>query len=245
MKVILLQEVKGKGVEGDVIDVARGFANNYLLPQNIAILSTKGNLKQLEMRRNNIAKREAVRTAEAEQLKAAIEAVRLSIEVRVGDEGVLFGSVTTQMISDALKAQFDIELDRKNIDLAAAIKTAGEHEAVASLHRDIKATIKMVVGDAAMLQAAAEAPAEEKGTITVAASATPHAEILEQAKPILAEEGWDLQVTVFDDYVQPNLVVESGDFDANYFQHIPYLENFNEEQGTHLVNAGGIHYEPF
>ena len=89
------------------------------------------------------------------------------------------------------------------------------------------------------------APAESKGTITVAASATPHAEILEQVKPILAEQGWDLEVTVFDDYVQPNLVVESGEFDANYFQHIPYLESFNEEQGTHLVNAGGIHYEPF
>ena len=85
----------------------------------------------------------------------------------------------------------------------------------------------------------------EKGTIKVAASATPHAEILEEAKPILEKEGWDLEVTVFDDYVQPNLVVESGDFDANYFQHIPYLDNFNEEQGTHLVNAGGIHYEPF
>ena len=54
-----------------------------------------------------------------------------------------------------------------------------------------------------------------------------------------------MEVTVFDDYVQPNLVVESGDFDANYFQYIPYLDNFNEEQGTHLVNAGGIHYEPF
>ena len=87
--------------------------------------------------------------------------------------------------------------------------------------------------------------AEEYKTIKVAASATPHAEILEQAKPILEEQGWDLEVTVFDDYVQPNLVVESGDFDANYFQHIPYLDNFNEEQGTHLVNAGGIHYEPF
>ena len=85
----------------------------------------------------------------------------------------------------------------------------------------------------------------EKGTIKVAASATPHAEILEEAKPLLEAEGWDLEVTVFDDYVQPNLVVESGDFDANYFQHIPYLDNFNEEQGTHLVNAGGIHYEPF
>ena len=81
--------------------------------------------------------------------------------------------------------------------------------------------------------------------IKVAASATPHAEILEQAKPLLAEQGYDLQVTVFDDYVQPNLVVESGDFDANYFQHIPYLDSFNEEKGTHLVNAGGIHYEPF
>lgn len=85
----------------------------------------------------------------------------------------------------------------------------------------------------------------EKGTIKVAASATPHAEILEEAKPILEEEGWDLDITIFDDYVQPNLVVESGDFDANYFQHIPYLDNFNEEQGTHLINAGGIHYEPF
>ena len=94
-------------------------------------------------------------------------------------------------------------------------------------------------------EAEADTQAESKGTITVAASATPHAEILEQAKEILAEQGWDLQVTVFDDYVLPNEVVESGEFDANYFQHIPYLEDFNATKGTHLVNAGGIHYEPF
>ena len=81
--------------------------------------------------------------------------------------------------------------------------------------------------------------ADDDKTITVAASETPHSEILEAAKPILEEEGYDLEVTVFDDYVQPNEVVESGDFDANYFQHIPYLNSFNEE------NAGGIHYEPF
>ena len=86
---------------------------------------------------------------------------------------------------------------------------------------------------------------EEATIIKVAASATPHAEILEEAAGILEEQGYDLQVTIFDDYVQPNLVVESEEFDANYFQHIPYLESFNEEQGTHLVNAGGIHYEPF
>ena len=92
---------------------------------------------------------------------------------------------------------------------------------------------------------AASDTVEQKGTITVAASPTPHAEILEQAKPILQAMGWTLEVKEFQDYVQPNNVVESGELDANYFQHIPYLENFNEEQGTHLVNAGGIHYEPF
>jgi D-methionine transport system substrate-binding protein len=99
--------------------------------------------------------------------------------------------------------------------------------------------------DEAEAEVQEETASDELTTITVAASATPHAEILEQAKPILAEQGYDLQVTVFDDYVQPNEVVESGEFDANYFQHIPYLDSFNEEKGTHLVNAGGIHYEPF
>ena len=88
---------------------------------------------------------------------------------------------------------------------------------------------------------------EDSGSksVKVAASAPPHAEILEEAKGLLEAEGYELEVTVFNDYVQPNEVVESGDFDANYFQHIPYLESFNEEKGTHLVNAGGIHYEPF
>lgn len=81
--------------------------------------------------------------------------------------------------------------------------------------------------------------------ITVAASATPHAEILEEAKTLLKDKGYELEVKVFDDYVQPNNVVESGEFDANYFQHVPYLKQFNEEKGTHLVVAGKIHYEPF
>ena len=80
--------------------------------------------------------------------------------------------------------------------------------------------------------------------LTVGASATPHAEILEAAKPILAEKGIDLEIVIFDDYVQPNLQLEAGDLDANYFQHIPYLENFNAENGTHLVSAGAVHYEP-
>jgi len=81
--------------------------------------------------------------------------------------------------------------------------------------------------------------------ITVAASTIPHAEILAKAAEILKGYGYELEVTEFEDYVQPNLVVESGEFDANYFQHVPYLDSFNAEQGTHLTAAGYIHYEPF
>ena len=85
----------------------------------------------------------------------------------------------------------------------------------------------------------------QKKTITVAASQTPHSEILAEAAKILEKQGYGLKVTVFDDYVQPNNVVESGEFDANYMEHVPYMEQFNKENGTHIVNAGGIHYEPF
>ena len=90
-----------------------------------------------------------------------------------------------------------------------------------------------------------ESKSADDNVITVAASATPHAEILEQAAPLLEEKGYTLEVTIFDDYILPNEVVESGEIDANYFQHIPYLDSFNEKNGTHIVNAGGIHYEPF
>ena len=82
-------------------------------------------------------------------------------------------------------------------------------------------------------------------TVTVGASPAPHAEILEAAKDAMAAKGYDLEIVEYVDYVQPNLALESGDLDANYFQHITYLEDFNAERGTHLVSAGSIHYEPF
>lgn len=90
---------------------------------------------------------------------------------------------------------------------------------------------------------------EEEGTadttvLKIGASTVPHAEILEFVKPILAEQGIDLQITEYTDYVIPNTAVESRELDANYFQHVPYLTSFNEENGTHLVSAVGVHYEP-
>ena len=82
-------------------------------------------------------------------------------------------------------------------------------------------------------------------TIKIGATPAPHAEILEVAKEILAKEGYNLEIVEFDDYIIPNTSLEEGELDANYFQHITYMNGFNDEHGTHMVNAGGIHYEPF
>ena len=105
-------------------------------------------------------------------------------------------------------------------------------------------------GSAHDSSAADDGAAEESGdaaetvTLTVAASPTPHAEILNQCVPILAEQGIELVVNEYSDYVVPNTAVEDGDEDANYFQHIPYLEEFNETRGTHLVDVASVHIEP-
>lgn len=172
MKVILLQELKGKGGEGDVVDVAPGFANNYLLPQKAAILATKGNLKQLEQRKHNIAKREEDRVSDAAKIKEALEGTLVKVEAKVGEEGQLFGSVTAQMIAEAIKVATDIDVDRRRIELGHTIKTAGQHEVMIALYRDIKTTVKLFVGGAndeaevevevvEVAEEVAEAPAEE------------------------------------------------------------------------------------
>lgn len=90
-------------------------------------------------------------------------------------------------------------------------------------------------------------PADANGnkTITVGASSTPHAEILEQLKASLAAEGYTLKIVIYDEYVLPNTALEDGELDANYFQHTPYLNSFNKAHGTHLIPAAAIHYEPF
>lgn len=146
MKVILLTEVQGKGGEGDVVEVARGFFNNYLGPQKKAVLATAGNLKQLDQRRGNIAKREEKRIADAEALKASLEGKKIFVDAKVGEEGVLFGSVTTSMIADAVLAETGVEIDRKRLDVRKAIKTAGEHTVALNIYRDIHVDLQLTVG---------------------------------------------------------------------------------------------------
>lgn len=161
MQVILLKEVRGRGGEGDVIDVARGFANNYLLRQGYAVKATPGNLKQLEERRKNIEKREEVRLADANALVEKMNDSTVRIEVQLGEEGQLFGSVTAPMIAEAIKDQLGIEVDRRRIELGKPIKDTGTYPVPVNIYRTIKATVNVVVeGDIASQEAAAEAAGE-------------------------------------------------------------------------------------
>lgn len=141
MKVILMQELKGRGGEGDVIEVARGFAVNYLLPRKIAIEATKGNVKQLEQRMHNIKKREDARIGDAESLRNALEGKTVRIEAKVGDEGRLFGSVTSLMVEEAIREQLGVDVDRKKIETHGHIKDAGQHAVDVSIYRELKAQV--------------------------------------------------------------------------------------------------------
>ena len=145
MKVILLKELKGKGGEGDVIDVARGFANNYLLTQGYAIPATKGNLKQLEQRKHNIAKREETRIADAEALKAKLDDLKVVVDAQVGEEGQLFGSVTSKDIAAALTQKVGEPVDKRKIVLDGDIKNFGSYEVEVKVYPKVTAKLTVKV----------------------------------------------------------------------------------------------------
>lgn len=109
----------------------------------------------------------------------------------------------------------------------------------------MKKLVSLILTAAIALGITACGSKSDDKTVTVAATSAPHAEVLEQCKPLLKEKGYDLVIKVVDDYITPNTATEDGEVDANYFQHINYLNNFNAENGTHLVNIANVHYEPF
>lgn len=171
MKVILTDELRGKGGEGDIVEVAQGYAENFLFPNKMALPATPGNIKQLEERRHNIEKREAERVAAAEALKAAIDGKSVTVDAKIGEEGQLFGSVTPAQIAEAIKAELGVEVDRKRVGRGNAIKTSGKHEVEVNFYREISATVTVLVG------VTEEEPAEEE-----AAEAEVEAETTEVAE---------------------------------------------------------------
>lgn len=145
MKVILMQELKGRGGEGDIVDVAQGFAVNYLLPRKLAIEATSGNVKQLEQRMHNISKREEQRLGDAGSLAAALEGKTVTIAAKVGEEGRLFGSITTPMVENAIREQLGVEVDRRKIETHGHIKEIGSHVVEVAVYRDVKASVTVEV----------------------------------------------------------------------------------------------------
>ncbi|MBO5649661.1 MAG: hypothetical protein J6S76_07070 [Clostridia bacterium] len=139
-----------------------------------------------------------------------------------------------------------VKQGNENTDKIKALVAALSSQRVADYIKDTYAGAVVSTVDAPTdgFDASVDYTALAGQTITVAASPAPHAEILAVAKQILAEKNITLQIMEFTDYVQPNNVVESGEVDANYFQHVPYLDDFNANQGTHIVSAGAIHVEP-
>ncbi len=185
MNVILLTELRGKGGEGDVIDVAQGYAENYLFRKGIAEPATKGNMKQLEERRHNIQKREIRRVEDAEAVRDILEGKLVSIEdVRVGEEGQLYGSVTSTMIADAIASQLKVTIDRRRVELKAPIKQAGLHVVDVNLYRDITASLNVQVGKPEDLPAADEAAEADEALATEA----------DVEGVVLAKDAHDLEV---------------------------------------------------
>ena len=175
MKVILLTDVKGRGKEGDVIEVARGFAANYLLPRKMAVEASPGNLKQLESRMHNIQRREEAKRSEAEGQAGQIAGRTLVIAAKAGEEGKLFGSVTASMVADAIESQIGVVVDRRRLDLHGHIKTVGEHTIDVRIYQDVTAQIIVNVvpeSDVAGAAAPVSAMAAEAATEDVATDST-------------------------------------------------------------------------
>ena len=190
MKVILLKELQGKGGEGDVIDVNRGFANNFLLTQGYAVKATPGNLKQLEERKKNIAKREETRIADANALAEKLNDATVRVIAQVGEEGVLFGSVTAPLVAAAIAEQLDTEIDRRRVELGKPIKMTGTYKVPVPLYRDIKGTVTVIVAGESEAEEAIDAIEE-----AIDIAETPADEMVEVDGEVAADGTVEVEVT--------------------------------------------------
>ena len=144
MQIILQEDVEKLGTRGQVVDVANGYARNFLLPRNLGIEATPGNLKRLEKMRATFAKKEATEKEAAQKLAELLSPVSLSITRKAGENDQLFGSVTTGDITDALALQ-GFQIEKRKIVLADPIKVIGEYQIPIKLHREITSTVKLTV----------------------------------------------------------------------------------------------------
>jgi large subunit ribosomal protein L9 len=144
MQIILQEDVEKLGTRGQLVEVAEGYARNFLLPRKLGLEATAGNLKRLERMRANFAKKEATEKAAAQKQGELLAAVSLEFTRKAGENDQLFGSVTSGDIAEALGAK-GFEIDKKRIVLAEPIKIMGEYEVPVKLHREVSANVKIAV----------------------------------------------------------------------------------------------------
>lgn len=145
MKVILLQDIKSLGKKGDIVETAEGYGRNYLLPRKLAKEANAANLNQAKQDKATAAHRAAQQKDEAVVLGAQVQKVVVHLKVRLGDNGKMFGSVTSKDVAEALIKQTGIKIDRRKVELKTAVKGLGEYTAVAKLHTDVTAEFKVLV----------------------------------------------------------------------------------------------------
>jgi len=145
MKVILLKDVKSIGAKGDVKEVSVGYAQNFLLKNNLAVEATPGNISRLEGQKNRVAKDAAEELAEAKVLKEQIDKITVEMKAKSGEGGRLFGSITTKQIAEALNKTEGIKVDRRKMELPDAIRALGFTNVPIRIHSDVTATLKVHV----------------------------------------------------------------------------------------------------
>ncbi len=145
MKVILLEDVKKLGKKGEIVDVAEGYGNNFLIKKGLAVVGTSTNINNAKQKQDATAHKKQVANDEAVVLASQLSKVHVVIPVRLGEDGRLFGSVTTKDISAALQEQFQVDVDKRKIELKEAIKTVGTHDVVVRVHPEITAMIQVTL----------------------------------------------------------------------------------------------------
>ncbi|HDC8754535.1 TPA: 50S ribosomal protein L9 [Staphylococcus aureus] len=143
MKVIFTQDVKGKGKKGEVKELPVGYANNFLLKKNYAVEATPGNLKQLELQKKRAKQERQQEIEDAKALKETLSNIEVEVSAKTGEGGKLFGSVSTKQIAEALKAQHDIKIDKRKMDLPNGIHSLGYTNVPVKLDKEVEGTIRV------------------------------------------------------------------------------------------------------
>ncbi|HDC9896305.1 50S ribosomal protein L9 [Staphylococcus aureus] len=143
MKVIFTQDVKGKGKKGEVKEVPVGYANNFLLKKNYAVEATPGNLKQLELQKKRAKQERQQEIEDAKALKETLSNIEVEVSAKTGEGGKLFGSVSTKQIAETLKAQHDIKIDKRKMDLPNGIHSLGYTNVPVKLDKEVEGTIRV------------------------------------------------------------------------------------------------------